>query len=183
MNARLRRGDSGPGKLTRKGATPLFLAADRADVPYMRVLVELGADPSLTNADRATVLMAAAGLGTLAPGEEAGTEAEALEAVDFALELGGDVNAVDANGETAMHGAAYASWPLMVQWLAEHGAVEAVWNTKNKHGWTPRWIAEGYRPGNFKPAPDTIAAIRRLMTNPDSVEDKPPKAFDPYAKP
>ena len=88
----------------------------------MRLLVELGADPSLTNADHATPLMAAAGLGTLAPGEEAGTEDEALEAVEFALELGGDVNAVDDNGETAMHGAAYKSLPKMVQWLADHGA-------------------------------------------------------------
>ena len=51
--------------------------------------------------------MVAAGVGTRSPGEDAGTETEALEAVKLAFELGGDVNAVDNNGDTAMHGAAY----------------------------------------------------------------------------
>ena len=77
----------------------------------MRLLLELGADPTLTNADRCSPLLAAAGIGTLAPGEEAGTEDEALEAVRLLLELGADINAVDDNGETAMHGAAYKSLP------------------------------------------------------------------------
>ena len=81
--------------------------------------------------------MAAAGVGCLAPGEEAGTEDEALEAVALALELGDDVNAVDDNGETAMHGAAYKSLPKVVQLLAEQGARIEVWNRKNKYGWTP----------------------------------------------
>ena len=46
----------------------------------MRVLLELGADPFLPNAENSTPLMAAAGLGTANPLEEAGTEVEALEA-------------------------------------------------------------------------------------------------------
>ena len=129
----------------------------------MRLLLELGADPTLTNADRCSPLLAAAGIGTLAPGEEAGTEDEALEAVRLLLDLGADINAVDDNGETAMHGAAYKSLPGMVQLLADHGADVEVWNRKNKYGWTPLQIAQGYRPGNFKPAPATIAAIRRVL--------------------
>ena len=40
------------------------------------------------------------------PTEEAGTEDEALEAAQLALELGGDINAVGDNGETAMRGGA-----------------------------------------------------------------------------
>ena len=60
-----------------------------------------------------------------------------LEAVQLALELGGDVNAVDANGETAMHGAAYKNLPKVVQFLADKGAKIEVWNRKNKYGWTP----------------------------------------------
>ena len=51
--------------------------------------------------------MVAAGLGTNAPGEDPGTEPEVLDAVKVALDLGNDLNAVDKNGETAMHGAAY----------------------------------------------------------------------------
>jgi hypothetical protein len=107
--------------------------------------------------------MTAAGLGTLAPGEEAGTEDEALEAVRLILELGGDVNTVDDNGETAMHGAAYKSFPRVVQLLADRGAKIDVWNRKNKYGWTPLSIAEGHRPGNFKPSAETIAALHRVM--------------------
>ncbi|WP_435009315.1 ankyrin repeat domain-containing protein [Tundrisphaera lichenicola] len=163
VNARLKRGASGQGILRRTGATPLLLAAMTADVPLIRALLKLGADPLLPNADHATPLMAAAGLGTLAPGEEAGTEAEALEAVRILMELGSDVNAVDDNGETAMHGAAYKSLPGVVQLLADHGARVEVWNRKNRYGWTPLAIAEGHRPGNFKPSPETIAALQRVM--------------------
>ena len=134
-----------------------------ADVPFMKTLVKLGADPRLPNAEHCTPLMAAAGVGCLAPGEEAGTEDEAIEAVKLALELGNDVNAVDDNGETAMHGAAYKSFPRVAQLLAEKGAKIEVWNRKNKYGWTPLSIAEGHRPGNFKPSPETIAAIQRVM--------------------
>jgi len=162
-NARLKRGASGRGVLGRAGATPFLLAAMTADVPLMRMLVRHRADPLLPNADRCTPLMAAAGVGSLAPGEEAGTEDEAIEAVRLALELGCDVNAVDDNGETAMHGAAYKNLPKVVRLLADSGAKVEVWNRKNKHGWTPLSIAEGHRPGNFKPSPETAAAIQRAM--------------------
>ena len=163
VNARLKRGASGRGVLSRRGATPFLLAAMTADVPFMKTLVKLGADPRLPNAQHGTPLMAAAGVGCLAPGEEAGTEDEAIEAVKLALELGNDVNAVDDNGETAMHGAAYKSFPRIVQLLADKGAKIEVWNRKNKYGWTPMSIAEGHRPGNFKPSPETIAALHRVM--------------------
>ena len=163
VNERLKKGASGRGIISKVGATPFLLAAVTADVPLMRLLVELGADPLLTNAENCTPLMAAAGVGTRAPGEEAGTEPEALEAVKLALELGGDVNAVDDNGETAMHGAAYKSLPKVVQLLADNGARISVWNRKNKYGWTPLLIAEGHRVGNFKPSAETIAALHRVM--------------------
>ncbi len=175
VNARLRRGESGTGKLTRRGATPFLLAADTADVPLMRLLIELGADPSIPNAEHSTPLMAAAGLGTLAPGEEAGTEEEALEAAQLALDLGADINAADDNGDTAMHGAAYKSLPKMVQFLADHGANPEVWNHKNKHGWTPLLIAQGHRPGNFKPSHDTIDALYRVLPELKDSNVEPPK--------
>jgi ankyrin repeat protein len=163
VNARLKRGASGRGVLGRRGATPFLLASMTADVPYMKMLVKLGADPRLPNAEHSTPLMAAAGLGCLAPGEEAGTEDEAVEAVKLAIELGNDVNAVDDNGETAVHGAAYKNFPRVVQDLADKGARIEVWNRKDRHGWTPLAIAEGHRPGNFKPSPETIAALHRVL--------------------
>ena len=73
------------------------------------------------------------------------------------------MNAVDANGETAMHAAALKNLPKVVQFLADHGAKIEVWNKKNKHGWTPLMIAEGHRPGNFKPSAETIAVLQQVM--------------------
>jgi ankyrin repeat protein len=164
VNARLKKGDGGRGKLSLNKATPFLMASKTADLPLMKLLVELGADPTIPNADGATPLMAAAGLGCLAPDEEAGTEAECIEAVKYLLSLKADVNVVDRNGETAMHGAAYKSLPKVVHFLADNGAKIETWNTTNRWGWTPLRIAEGYRPGNFKPSYETITALRDVMS-------------------
>jgi ankyrin repeat protein len=174
VNARLKRGTSGRGVLNRVGATPFLLASMTADLPLLKKLVGLGADPRVPNADRCTPLLAAAGIGCLAPGEEAGTEDEAVEAVKYLLSLGNDVNAVNENGETAMHGAAYKNLPKVVDVLARAGAKLDTWNRKNKYGWTPFSIAEGHRPGNFKPSPETLAALdraRRVSAESPQVSD------------
>lgn len=62
-----------------------------------------------------------------------------------------------------MHAAAYKNLPKVVEFLAANGAKIEVWDRKNKHGWTPLLIAEGFRPGNFKPSFETIAAIHKVM--------------------
>jgi ankyrin repeat protein len=130
----------------------------------MKVLIELGADVKLANADNCTPLLAAAGVGALGDGDEAaGTDEEAFAAVKLLLEIGADINAVDDNGETVMHGAAYQSRFNLVPLLAEHRADIKVWNRKNKAGWTPQTIAYGNRPGNFRPSPDTIVAVEKFM--------------------
>ena len=130
----------------------------------MRLLLELGADPGVPNIDNCTPLLAAAGVGALGDGDEsAGTEDEAVEAARLLLDLGADINAVDDNGETAMHGAAYQNRWELVKLLADRGADINVWNRKNKWGWTPLMIAQGHRPGNFRPAPESIAAIEKVM--------------------
>ena len=107
--------------------------------------------------------MAAAGIGVVAVGEEAGTEPEVLEAIHFLVAHGADVNVVDQNGQTAMHGAAYRNYPAAVRLLADLGADAEVWNSKNKYGSTPQLIAAGRRPGSFKPSPDTIAALKNAL--------------------
>ena len=96
VNARAtKKPPAGVTRLNMIGGTPFFLAARTADAEYMRLLVELGADPLLTNEDGTTPLMAAAGVGTSAPGEDPGTEPEVREATETALKFGGDLNAVD----------------------------------------------------------------------------------------
>ncbi len=167
------------------GSTPFMLAALVADAELMRMLTELGADPLAKNDEFSTPLMAAAGLGTRSPGEDAGTEEEVLEVVELLLELGDDINAVDDNGETAMHGAAYKNLPRVVEFLAANGANIDVWNEENRYGWTPLTIARGYRFGNFKPSPVTVAALERVMELAGvmpSVEDEA-EGVDIYAAP
>jgi ankyrin repeat protein len=165
INARMTKKVSvGLTSLNTMGATPFFLAARTADAELMRFLAKLGADPLLPNADKSTALMAAAGLGTRSPGEDAGTESEVVEAMQVALDLGNDINAIDDKGETAMHGAAYKNLPAAVQFLADKGAKIEIWNRKNKQGWTPLTIAEGHRFGNFKPSPSTVAAFHKVMS-------------------
>jgi ankyrin repeat protein len=164
LNARMtKRANLSNTRLNELGATPFLLAALTADAELMRTLAALGADPLLTNADNSTPLMAAAGLATRSPGEDAGTESEVLEAVQVALDLGADVNAVDNNGETAMHAAAFKNLPKVVKFLAAKGAKIDLWNRPDKFGWTPLAIAVGYRFGNFKPSPETEAAVREVM--------------------
>jgi ankyrin repeat protein len=125
----------------------------------------LGADPSIANVDHCTPLIVACGIhvGSDQATEVAGEEPEVLEAAQLLLKLGADINAVDANGETAMHGAALKNLPKVVQFLADNGAKIEVWNKKNKFGSTPLMLAQGYRPGNFKPSFETVDAIRRVM--------------------
>jgi len=164
LNIRLKKGESGRGRFTTTGSTPFLLAARACDVPLMQVLAELKADITLANADNSSPLLAATGVGALGDGDEAaGTEEEAIEAVKLLLDLGADLNSVDNNGETAMHGAAYQSRHRLVELLSQRGADPAVWNRKNKWNWTPLMIADGHRPGNFRPDPNTIDAIKLAM--------------------
>jgi ankyrin repeat protein len=165
VNAQMtRRKNVGLTSLNTLGATPFMLAARTGDAELMRLLAENGANALLPNADNTAPLMVAAGVGTRSPGEDAGTEPEVLEAVKLAFELGGDVNATDRNGETAIHGVAYKHLPSVAQYLLDHGAKVDVWNRKNKNGWTPLRIAVGVHRGmNLRSSPETAAVLMKVM--------------------
>ena len=162
VNAQLERGPAGKARLNMKGATPFLLASKTADLPLLQVLLELGADPNKANIDNCIPLLAAAGIGTTAVGEEPGTEPEVLETIEFLLGLGAEMNAIDNNKESVMHGAAYRAHPKVAQLLTQRGAKPSIWNHKNKHNWTPMSIARGSRPGSVKPDLEMIAILEKL---------------------
>lgn len=154
---------SGKAQLNMKGATPLLLASKTADLPLMKLLIELGADPLQPNADNCTPLLAAAGVGTVAVDEEPGTEPEVLAAIEHLLSLQADLHSVDKNGDTAMHGAAYRAFPQVVKYLRDKGLKSETWNHKNRHNWSPFDIADGKRPGSVKPNPIVRKALEESL--------------------
>lgn len=151
----------GRKRLTEEGATPFWVAAQTLDLPYMRLLVEHGADPLRANATNDTPLLAASGLVIEKPGESPGSPEECAAAVKFLLDLGADAATVDNDGNTALHGAAVWGSNGAVEMLVAAGAKLDV---KNKRGLTPWRIAEG---AVFEDAvlaqPQTAALLRRLM--------------------
>ena len=167
VNARQKkeRRDGSRNDLNRVGATPLLLAAKHADVPFMRFLAAHGADPKITTAMNDSVLMVAAGVGIFNVGESAGTNEEAFEATKVAYELGStDVNNVDDNGWTALHGSAKRGSNEIAQFLVDHGAKLDVYTYQE--GWTPLRIADGIFIGaTVKRADETAELLRKLMTD------------------
>ena len=144
-------------------ATPFLLAAKGADAEMMRLLAANGADLLPTNAAGSTALMLAAGVEMLFVAEDSGTNEDALEAVRVALELGGDVNAVNESGDTALHGVASRGSNPIVQLLADNGAKL---DAKNKKGFTALDIASGaaaFSGGVVEVRPATQALLRQLM--------------------
>ena len=156
LNARMKRASRLNSGRATPGTTPFLMAAQTADVELMKTLADLGADPLLRSGNNSTALMLA--------GSRTGTAEEVLEAMRLALDLGVDIDAVNNNGETAMHSAAYKNRPEPIKLLADKGAGIEVWNRENKYGSTPLAIAVGYRrPRRFRPQPEAEAAIREVM--------------------
>ena len=123
------------------GGTPFVLAAAASDLSMMRVLVEGRADPTLATEEGTTPLMVAAGMGPDLPRrmtEE--QQANLLEAVRLAVQLGGSVNTVTLGGRTALHGAALYGLTDVVEYLADQGADL---DAKDIYGQTALSIAMG----------------------------------------
>jgi len=156
--------DSGDASLG-EGTTPLMRAAKSNDVKLMRMLLDGGANPALTQKDYTNALMIAAS-GSGRPSEYAAppSEAAALDAVKLCVEKAVDVNAFNANGQTALHLAAGRGADSIVRFLAERGAALTL---KNKQGRTPLEVAMGQGGrGRGGPAPvreSTAKLLRELM--------------------
>ena len=142
------------------GATAFMLAAKSADVEVMRLLLDHGADPAIDTEDGITPLMGAAGI-SWASNQDRASEAQVLEAVRLLVEeLGADVNAVSAVGETPLHAAAYRGANSVVQYLFDRGAELDV---VALDGRTPLRVADGVEYGNsFAAHPHTAVLLREL---------------------
>jgi uncharacterized protein len=121
--------------LSYNGATPFYVAAKNGDAPLMRLLVEFKADPKMPTRFGVTPLMVAAGLDSWegeTPGPYTGvTEAERLEAVKLAVELGNDINARADFGDYPMEGDIEYTllyYPHNIDKLVDLGLGDPRWN-------------------------------------------------------
>jgi ankyrin repeat protein len=165
--------DRGADTMLGTGATPLLRAAKAGDIEVVKVLLAKSADVKLTTKFGMTPVMAAAGLGTKeedTTGRKK-TEEQAVASIKLGLDAGADVNAVDNQGQTALHGAAQKGWDQVVQFLVDHGAKLDV---KDKKGRTPLDAAMGLLGnGGFDGTrrdvhESTAALLRKLMAVPEA---------------
>jgi ankyrin repeat protein len=117
------------------GATPFYVAAKNGDAPLMRLLADNGANPTMPTKAGITPLMVAAGLDYWegeTPGPFTGvTEAERLDAVKLAVELGNDINARANFGDYRMDGdVAYTLlyYPHNIDQLLDLGVGDPRWS-------------------------------------------------------
>jgi len=165
--------DRGADTMLTTGTTALLRAAKAGDSDAMQVLLAKGADAKLTTKFGMTPLMAAAGLGTKEEDTTGRrkTEAEAIAAIQLCLDAGVDVNAIDRQGDTALHGAAQKGYDQVVQFLADHGAKLDI---KDKKGRTPLDAANGLMGnGGFDGSrrdvhESTVALLKKLMAVPEA---------------
>ncbi len=92
-----------------EGTTALMRAAKANDIAVMKMLLDAGADPLITQKDHTTVVMIAAAGGATAGAYSTGlpvSEDGAIEALKLCLDRGVDINAFNNLGLTALHRAA-----------------------------------------------------------------------------
>jgi ankyrin repeat protein len=143
------------------GQTPFLRAALSGDVAIMRLLHDYGADPNLTTQAGTTPLMAAAGVNWVVAQTYTESPESLIEAVEFCLELGNDINATNSMGLSALLGAANRGSNDIIRLLAERSADLDVIDVEGRSA--IRW-AEGVflAAVGAERKPETIALLEEL---------------------
>lgn len=157
-----------------EGTTALARAAKSADAAMIEVLLDGGADPRITQKDGTTVAMIATSArgqrmyaATASVGTPA-TEEDALAALQLLLNSPLDVNAANANGQTALHNAAARGADTIVRYLVDKGASL---DAKDRVGRLPIDMARGAGGGRGRGnaagevRQTTVALLNDLMTS------------------
>jgi uncharacterized protein len=177
--------------LERTGATPLLRAAMSHDNVVIELLLKHGALVDLPNVNGVTPLITAAGMGleggpgTIVPDMRGdfsrGMQQRAISTIAILLKAGANINArvtdtssltariarsstmTDRQGETALYGAIYRGWPLVVRYLLQHGAKVHVVDDKGRSPLVAATKGVGSR--YFKPVKQVIALITAATAN------------------
>jgi ankyrin repeat protein len=128
--------DGGDDLVLNAGATPLTRAAVAADLEVMRILIDRGADPSLTNKFGSDCVMVAVGpTRWWADPAWDDSEPKRREAIALLVDRAhASLAAHDATGQTALHMAALLGSEQIVRYLVGQGASL---QARNEKGRTP----------------------------------------------
>ncbi|HEX5109412.1 MAG TPA: ankyrin repeat domain-containing protein [Vicinamibacterales bacterium] len=137
--------DRGADGILGAGTTPLLRAAKTGDAKVVELLLEHGANPRAAVRGTNGILLAA-NVGT-SESDRTGrrkTDADAIETIRLLMKAGVDINAADAQGRTAAHGAALWGMTSVIRFLKENG-VDLT--RKDSRGLTPLQTALGLAGG------------------------------------
>jgi ankyrin len=128
----------------------------------MKLLLEHGADPTITTYEGTTALMAAAGVNWTVAQTYTVSDAALLDAVKMNIELGADVNASNSMGLTPLLGAANRGSNDIIRYLASQGAKLDVQDAVGRTA--IRW-AEGVflAAVGAELKPETVSLLKELM--------------------
>jgi ankyrin repeat protein len=159
------------------GATPFIRAAQSSDTELMQLLLEHGADPKAATANLDNALTASGGIGWVEGVTYERSQKSNYEAMKMLLDLGLDPNHQNAEGRTALMGAAMKGRSEIIQLLVDRGAkletkdkgsrdTDKVGSSAAGHRWQAIDYADGLVRVGVQSAverPEASALIRKLM--------------------